>query len=141
MKFFKKYITAEKNTSDWLTFHSNVTYYPEIPLLLSESGFRTLQKFTEVLFFAFWKPQIYAIFINIGRQEIGLPVTFVKFWNHFLIVIGVFQVDVWHWNETFVNSKNFFRPSSICWRILPCNPLSKCKLVNLQRKESSNKKM
>ena len=60
-------------------------------------------------------------------QKIGLPETFVKFWNHFLIVIGVFQDDVWHWNETFVNPKYFFRPSYIFGRILPCNPFSKCK--------------
>ena len=64
---------------------------------------------------------------NIGGQKIGLPVTFVKFWNHFLILIGVFQDDAWHWNEKFVNPKYFFRPSYIFWQILPCNPLSKCK--------------
>ena len=67
------------------------------------------------------------IFTNIGRQKIGLPVTSAKFWNYFLIVIGVFQEDVWHWNETFVNPKYFFQPSYILWQILPCNPLSKCK--------------
>ena len=125
--FAKKYMTAEKNTSDWQTFHSNVIHLLEIPLLLLESGFRTLQKLPEVLFFAnpYWpKLHKFAVF---RRQKIGLPKTFVKFWNHFLIEIGVFQDDMWHWNETFVNPKYFFQTSYIFWQILHCNPLTKCK--------------
>ena len=134
-------MTAKKNTSDWQTFHSNVIHPLEIPLYLLESGFRTLQKLPEVLFFVYlywWKSHIFAVF---RRQKIGLPETFVKFWNHFLIVIGVFQDDAWHWNEMFVNPKYFFQPSYIFWWFSPCNPLTKCKKVNLQRKESSNQKM
>ena len=65
------------------------------------------------IFFAYlywWKLHIFAAF---RRQKIGLPETFVEFWNFFLIVIGVFQAGAWHWNETFVNPKYFFQPSYI----------------------------
>ena len=49
-----------------------------------------------------------AIFTNIGRHKIGLPETFVKFWNHFLIVIWVFQEDVWHWNGKRLSIRSIF---------------------------------
>ena len=45
-------------------------------------------------------------------------VIFVKFWNHFLKIIGLFQDDVCHWNELSVNPKYFFWQSYIFWRIL-----------------------
>ena len=59
-------MTAEKNTSDLQTFHSNVIPHLEIPLLLLESGFRTLQKLPEVLFFV----HLYCLYLrfSVGQK-------------------------------------------------------------------------
>ena len=65
----QKIYDGRKNTSDWQTFHSNVIHPLEIPILLLESGFRTSQKFPEVLFYAYiywWKLQ-FSCLVNVNR--------------------------------------------------------------------------
>ena len=118
-----------------------VTHHLDIPQLLPWSEIRSSKKWHKVLFFAYWKRvnrPIYAVF---SRQKIGLWVTFLKIWFHFMVAIVVFLGGVWYTNHTFCMWTYFFNRPIYFGRLRHVNPLCKYKKAFLEMKEASNQKI
>ena len=117
-----------------------ITHHLKIPQLVPWSEIRSSKKWSEVLFFAYWKRAYRPIYAVFSRQKIGLRITFLKIWFHFMVAIEVFLDDVWHTNNTFC-VWTYFLNHPICFgRLCHVNLLCKHKKAFLDMKEASNQK-